>query len=449
MAGFAPVSEQTQTSQTSVDNNNNYLVPLIVLTSLFFMWGFITCLNDILVPHLKIAFQLQNWQSSLIQTFFFFAYFVVALIYFVTSQVYGDLLNKIGYKNGIILGLLILAFGCALFYPAAEIKQYWFFLVALFVLGAGVTILQIAANPYVSILGKAESASSRLTMTQAFNSLGTTLAPYFGILLILTSKHPSPEQLNEFTPNELSSYLTNEAKSVQLPYIGLAITLLALSGLIYLFKLPKITGGNASEISKNIEKFTFNLIWTKYRHLLFGMGAIFMYVGGEVAIGTFIINFIGQSNIKGFLEPEAAKFLPLYWGGAMVGRFLGAVILYYFKPSKILAFCATMVCTLLIVGINTEGDFAMWSILSIGLFNSIMFPTIFALSIEGLGDYTSKASSMLVMMIVGGAVIPPIMGLFADTIGYQKSFFVPFICYTYILFFAIKGYQNITKSIKA
>ncbi len=445
MAGFAPVSDQTQTSESTV-GNNNYIGPLIVLTSLFFMWGFITCLNDILVPHLKIAFQLQNWQSSLIQTFFFFAYFVVALTYFVTSQVYGDLLNKIGYKNGIILGLIILAFGCVLFYPAAEIKQYWFFLLALFVLGAGVTILQIAANPYVSILGKAESASSRLTMTQAFNSLGTTIAPQFGIMLILTAHHPSPEELNEFTPNELSAYLINEAKSVQLPYIGLAITLLALSALIYIFKLPKITGNNTSESNTETEDFTFSLIWKKYRHLLFGMGGIFMYVGGEVAIGTFIINFLGQSNIKGFLENEAGGYLSYYWGGAMVGRFLGAVILYYIKPSRILAICAATVCTLLIIGMNTDGDLAMWSILSIGLFNSIMFPTIFALSIEGLGNYTSKASSMLVMMIVGGAIIPPLMGLSADVIGYQKSFFVPFICYIYILFFGIRGYKILKQS---
>ncbi|MFQ3575793.1 MAG: sugar MFS transporter, partial [Cytophagales bacterium] len=343
-------------------------------------------------------------------------------------------------STALIIGLAIAGMGCFMFFPAAEIKIYGFFLFSLFVLASGITILQIAANPYVAILGSPETASSRLTMTQAFNSLGTFLAPYFGQILIL-SPHIDTERMDEFTPYELEMFLSNEAKSVQMPYVGLALTLLFLAFMIFVAKLPKFKTNNT--MSSN-EKFSFSLVARKYPHLIFGAIAIFMYVGGEVAIGSYIVNLLGESNIKGMLEKDAAGYLPYYWGGAMVGRFAGAYLLTRFKPSHILAFCTTMVCLLLLLTINTNGDVAMYSVISIGLFNSIMFPVIFTLSIDGLGDHTSKASSILVMMIVGGAVMPYAHGMLADikSIGIQKAFIIPLICYAYLVFFALKGYKR-------
>jgi FHS family L-fucose permease-like MFS transporter len=426
MAILSQTNEELKVS-SEVEQNQNFKIPLIILTSLFFMWGFITCLNDILIPHLKSAFKLSYAQAALIQVCFFGAYFVISWVYFLSSITFGDLLNKIGYKNGIILGLAVAGIGCFMF--------------SLFILASGITILQISANPYVAILGPPETASSRLSLTQAFNSLGTFIAPYFGQKLIL-SPSIDTERLDEFTPYELELYLSEEAKSVEVPYLGLGLALFFLALMIFYAKLPKITSTNNSD--SNEEKFTFSLVLKKYPHLIFGAVAIFMYVGGEVAIGSYIVNFLGEKHIKGLIEKDAAGYLPMYWGGAMVGRFLGAALMTKFKPSNILAICTISVCFLLSITINFSGDLAMYTVLGIGLFNSIMFPVIFTLSIDGLGIHTSRASSILVMMIVGGAVIPFIQGNLADikSIGIQKSFLVPLVCYLYLVFFALKGYKK-------
>ncbi len=466
MAGIT-TSTKPAPAATGQQAGKNYTGPLIVVTILFFMWGFITCMNDILIPYLKGIFDLTFAQAMLVQFAFFGAYFFVSLAYFIVSMNQGDPIMKIGYKNGIIIGLVVAAVGCTLFYPAASLHSYGFFLGALFILASGITILQIAANPYVAILGPAESASSRLNMTQALNSLGTTIAPILGGWLIFEG---------------VDAATTDGADSVKMPYLALAGTLLLIALLFKLFRLPKIH--NSDEIVAGSGAL-------KYSHLMLGMVCIFAYVGGEVAVGSAFINFLNLPHIAGMEEKEASGFLALYWGGAMVGRFFGAVALAQFKnasnrfaiialitavafgavyatygmdialivlglivlnvvvlllgsyiPSRTLGLFATAVMALLLVVIFTEGAVAMWSIIAIGLFNSIMFPTIFTLAIAGLGKFTSQGSSLLVMAIVGGALIPPLQGIVADSTGsLQYSFIIPLVCYLYIAYYGFVGYK--------
>jgi MFS transporter, FHS family, L-fucose permease len=453
----------TAPAATTETAKGNYTLPLIILTSLFFMWGFITCMNDILIPYLKGIFSLTTFQASLVQFAFFGAYFVVSLIYFLISTNVSDPLARIGYKNGIIVGLITAAIGCALFYPAAELKVFNLFLLALFILAAGITILQMAANPYVSLLGPSSTASSRLNLTQAFNSLGTTIAPIIGAKLI-------------FEAVGGKEHMTVE--SVKMPYIALAATLVVIAIIIALSKLPKFTG-------EVIEKGVGVL---KFSHLTLGVIAIFMYVGGEVAIGSFLVFLFEE--LVGFTESTAAAYIAYFWGGAMVGRFIGAISLtersasqkliaivavaliavvsVYFitndatiamivfglivanivafmlgksAPARTLAIFALAVVLLLIVTVVTTGEVAMWSVLAIGLFNSIMFPTIFTLAIRDLGKYTSQGSSLLVMAIVGGALIPPVMALLSDNFGDQVSYLFPIICYLYIFYYGVSGHK--------
>ncbi|MBA6363162.1 sugar MFS transporter [Colwellia sp. BRX8-8] len=382
------------------------------------MWGFITCLNDILIPHLKAIFSLSYAQSMLVQFCFFGAYFLVSLPA-------GWFVEKMGYQKGIVVGLVIAALGCLMFYPAASLHSYPVFLAALFVLASGITVLQVSANPYVTLLGKKETASSRLTMTQAFNSLGTTIAPYFGALLIL----------NEVT----DSMSANSAESVQLPYLGLMAALLVLAAIFAFLKLPHIESAEVVDGEK-IE----GSAW-QYRHLVLGAIGIFVYVGAEVSIGSFLVSFLGETDIAGLEETQAAKYLTYYWGGAMVGRFIGAAVMQKIDAGKTLAFNALCSVVLIAITILSSGTIAMWAILLVGLFNSIMFPTIFSLALSGLKKHTSQGAGILCLAIVGGAIVPVLQGLLADSVSVQFAFILPLFCYVYIVFYGLKGSKVVTE----
>lgn len=441
---------------------SNNLLAFSVLTSLFFMWGFFTVLNDILIPHLQSVFKLTIFMSMLVQFSFFGAYFIGSLIYFIISASVGDPINKIGYKNGILIGLALSALGSLLFFPATYIHLYWFYLVALFIVGLGFTLLQIAANPYVAILGSEESASSRLNLVQGFNSLGTTIGPVIGGYLIF-------------------HYFAG-VNAVKIPYLIYAGVFLFLALAIFAIRLPRVT--SSDEIVEGFGAL-------KHRNLVLGAIGIFMYVGAEVSIGSILIRYLGLENIAGLDEKDASLYLSFYWGGLMIGRFLGSISLstmanklyknllmiavplaaflviwylkgitiasifsiflvlnllsFYFgksKASRTLMVFSLVIITLLIITLSSNGVVAMWSVIGIGLFNSIMFSNIFTLAIAGLGKYTSQGSSMLVMAILGGAIIPPLQGYVADMLGVHLSFLVPIICYSYLAFYGWKGYQK-------
>ncbi len=403
-------------------SKNPHLGALTILTSLFFIWGFLTCLNDILIPHLKAVFTLNYAQAMLIQFCFFAAYFVVSIPS-------GSLVEKIGYQNGIITGLAIAGCGCLLFYPSAALRSYPLFLSAFFVLAAGITLLQVAANPYVTLLGKAETASSRLTLTQAFNALGTTVAPYLGAIFILATAVKSTEALQALSPEELSAYQIAEAAAVQTPYLLLAAVLFALAGLFALLKLPTIPKADkTATASQNA--------W-QYRHLLLGVVGIFVYVGAEVSIGSFLVSFI--SHTAAFTEQDAAKYVSFYWGGAMVGRFLGAWAMQRFSAGKVLASNACTAALLVLITIVGDGSWVMWTILAVGLCNSIMFPTIFSLALNGLGEHTGQGSGLLCAAIVGGAILPVLQGVLVDNLGLQTAFALPMVCYLYIAYYGLLG----------
>jgi FHS family L-fucose permease-like MFS transporter len=406
-------------SSTSDKPQSSERFALIALTSLFFMWGFITSLNDILIPHLKGVFDLTYTQAMMIQMCFFGAYFIVSIPA-------GNLVKKVGFQRGIGIGLMIAAAGCLLFIAAAKAQQYSVFLGALFVLAAGITILQVAANPLVTVMGPSETASSRLTLSQAFNALGTTVAPLVGGVLLFTVA---------------GQYATKaqEAESVMLPYIGLAALLVILAIIFTRISLPTLS----SMEEETTGAPTISIL--HHRHLVLGAVAIFMYVGAEVAIGSLLINFFGLENIAGLAETDAAHYVAYYWGGAMVGRFIGAALMQRISAGKLLTINALVVIALIASAILNDGHVAMWSILLVGLFNSIMFPTIFSLALKDLGPQTSRGSGLLCLAIVGGAILPVLQGLVADSIGLQISFVVPVICYVYIAYFGVIGSKPVIK----
>jgi FHS family L-fucose permease-like MFS transporter len=420
-------------TKTNSGSDKNYTFALSILTTLFFMWGFITCLNDILIPHLKAVFTLSYTQAMLIQFSFFTAYALVSLPA-------GMLVEKIGYKNGIVIGLITAGIGSLLFYPAAGYQSFEMFLFAFFVLASGITLLQVAANPYVAILGKPETASSRLNLTQAFNSLGTTIAPLFGSLLILSLAVKTAEELKLMTTDQLAAYKLAEASAVQIPYLGLAAALFIIAAIFAVIKLPKVEAAAESSDVNVVESNNKKSAW-EYKHLVLGALAIFVYVGGEVSIGSFLVSYLGQDFIAGLKEADAGKFVSFYWGGAMVGRFVGSAVQRKIKPNVVLTFNALAAAVLVIVSMLSFGQLAMWSILAVGLFNSIMFPTIFTLAIDGLGKHTGQASGILCTAIVGGALIPLSQGYFADTIGIHYAFFIPVLCYMYIAYYGWKGFK--------
>jgi len=433
---MANMPHTTMTSDNPADNAKNpYFGSLAALTSLFFIWGFITSLNDILIPHLKAVFTLNYTQAMLIQFCFFTAYFVV-------SVPSGHLVERIGFKRGIIAGLAIAGLGCLLFYPAAGSHSYPLFLAAFFVLASGITLLQVAANPYVTILGRPETASSRLTMTQAFNSLGTTIAPYFGALFILSSAVKTADEIKLLSAGELSAYQSAQAAVVQHPYLLLAAVLFLIAGLFAAIRLPeaKPAGAHAQPAAGDA---VHQSAWD-YRHLVLGAVGIFVYVGAEVSIGSFLVNYLAQPAISGLAEYEAAKYVSLYWGGAMVGRFAGAIVMRGIRPGKVLAFNALAASVLVAASMMGSGPAAMWAILAVGLFNSIMFPTLFSLAVSGLGKHTGQGSGILCAAIVGGAVVPVVQGLFADRIGIQPAFFIPALCYLYIAYYGWKGHRLVS-----
>lgn len=416
----------------AISPGRNHSAALAVLTTLFFMWGFITCLNDILIPHLKAVFTLNYTQVMLIQFSFFTAYAV-------TSIPAGWFVERVGYKNGIVLGLVTAGLGCLLFYPAAGFQSYAMFLGALFILASGITLLQVAANPYVAILGRPETASSRLILTQAFNSLGTTIAPVFGSVLILAMVVRSSADISAMSAVELASYRSAQAGAVQTPYLGLGIVLFLIAGAFAVIRLPLVEAGASQGESSGSGASERHASAWGYRHLVLGAVAIFVYVGGEVSIGSFLVNYLGQPDIGGLQEAEAGKLVSLYWAGAMVGRFAGSCLTRIFRPNLCLAFNAAMAVALVVVSMVTTGQVAMWSILAVGLFNSIMFPTIFTLAIDGLGQHTGQGSGILCAAIVGGALIPLLQGFVADRIGIQHAFFIPVLCYLYIAYYGMKG----------
>jgi len=415
------------TSSTTLNNDSDekgkdYRFALTSLTTLFFLWGFITCLNDILIPHLKAVFDLSYGQAMLIQFCFFGAYFLVSIP---ASKI----VSKHGFQKGIVIGLVFAAIGCAMFYPAASSHSYPVFLAALFTLASGITILQVSANPYVSTLGPTETASSRLTMTQAFNSLGTTVAPFFGAYLILDQ-----------AASAMSA--AESAQSVQLPYLLLAALLLLLAAIFSWLKLPAVEQVDLADATEGKAKGS---AW-QHRHLSLGAFAIFVYVGAEVAIGSFLVSFLSLENIAGLVESEGAKYIAYYWGGALVGRFAGAIVMQKIAAGKVLAFNAFVAVFLLAVVICSNGDIAMVAILLIGLCNSIMFPTIFSLSLSGLGRLTSQGSGILCLAIVGGAIVPLAQGFLADEIGVHTAFILPMFCYLYIAYYGVNGHKiNIQK----
>ncbi|RUO40918.1 glucose/galactose MFS transporter [Pseudidiomarina aestuarii] len=392
----------------------NYRFALTALTSLFFMWGFITCLNDILIPYLRLLFDLSYAQSMLIQFCFFGAYFII-------SVPAGMLIGKIGYKSGIVTGLMIAGAGCVLFYPAAQAEIYGLFLLALFVLASGITILQVAANPYVSVMGDPKTAPSRLTMTQAFNSLGTTVAPFFGAWLIFGGV-ADPE-------------VTGVSKdTVTLPYFILAATLVLMAVIFMRLKLPDMGKVDPTEMLP-----VGSEAW-RQKHLVLGALGIFVYVGAEVGIGSFLAIYLSMPEIGGMTTSQASHYISWYFGGAMVGRFIGAAVMQTMLGNRVLAFNAVAAVLLVATTILSSGKLAMWSLLLVGLCNSIMFPTIFSLAIANLKQSTGQGSGILCLAIVGGAIIPLAQGFLADQVGVQLSFIIPLVCYVYIAYYGMRGY---------
>jgi len=467
----------TPASTPQLSGGQTYRGPFAIMTVLFFMWGFMTVFNDILIPRFKEAFTLDYLHAMLVQFAFFGAYGGGSLTYFIISATTGDPIAKIGYKNGVVIGLLIAATGSALFWPAAALVSYPLFLGGLFVVGLGFAMLQIAANPYVTILGPERTASSRLNLAQAFNSVGTTIGPLIGGYLIF---------------QYFAKTGAHGADSVEVPYLAFCIVFLILAVVFFCIRLPHVGEG----------KIECGIGALKYPHVQLGVLAIFMYVGGEVSIGSTIISFLGQPGVAGLTTVEASKYVSLFWGGMLIGRFMGAVELSEMKKfNKQLALVAipilgfmlfwilrswnsehqafdfaggwgivknylpllglcwvlfqfgkalagrtllifgTTIVILLATSIFEGGKLAMWCIVGVGLFTSIGWPNIFSLALDGMGVYKSQVSSLLVMAILGGALLPPLQGWIADKHGLQISYIVPLIAYAYVAFYGLYAYK--------
>ena len=410
---------------TTTAPSGSYKAAFAVVTTLFFMWGFVTVLNDPLVPFLKRVFGLNYFRAGLIQFAFFSAYFIFSIPS-------AKMIDAIGYKKTMVIGVITMGLGALLFIPAAMVASYVSFLVALMVLAGGITALQVAANPYVAVLGPPATASSRLNLSQAFNSVGTTIAPYLGGQLILSATRKNLETGQQLVGDALQAQRVHELSSIQPPYLIIGLCLLVLGVAIGMFKLPVLLG------AEKHGKLKSESVW-KHSHLVLGAIGIFVYVGAEVAIGSYLINYFTQPNIGNISELEAAKFVSFYWGGAMIGRFIGSAILQKVSTGKVLGIAALVASLLVFATMLTTGHVAMWSVILVGLFNSVMFPSIFTLGIAELGPLTGDGSGLLVMAIVGGALIPPAQGWLADHIGLQHAFILPAVCYLYIIYYAFKG----------
>ncbi|HEY6251828.1 MAG TPA: sugar MFS transporter, partial [Candidatus Angelobacter sp.] len=376
-------------------------------------------------PHLKAIFELNYAKVMLIQFAFFSAYFLFSIPS-------AKLVDWLGYKNTMVVGVFTMGMGALLFVPAANLASYPLFLGALMVLAAGITALQVAANPYIAVLGDPETASSRLNLSQAFNSLGTTIAPYLGGLLILSAAPAGMEAVRHPGAAAMQAYRVHEAASVKIPYLTIGMALILLGGVIALFKLPPMAEAESRGST------SMSTVW-RHRHLVLGTIAIFVYVGAEVSIGSFLISYFIQPNIGSLSEPVAARYVSYYWGGAMVGRFIGSAILQRVRTGTVLGIAALSACLLVCISMFTTGHVAMGSIILVGLFNSVMFPSIFTLGIAELGPLTGDGSGLLIMAIVGGAILPVLQGALADRIGIHHAFILPAVCYIYIVYYAFRG----------
>lgn len=439
-------SRTSETIRVAPDETTSYGSALAMVTTLFFMWGFLTSLNDILIPHLKSIFELNYAEVMLVQFAFFGTYALLGIPS-------GKVVEWIGYKKTMVAGLLTMGLGAVLFIPAAKVPSYPLFLGALIVLAAGITALQVSANPYVSVLGPARTASSRLNLTQAFNSLGTVIGPWFGALVILRTAG-SVEDVTKLSPEALRAYRVHEASTVNIPYLGIALALVLLGLAIAMYKFPRIE--TTKEYRPGELKQTGS-IWS-HPHVLFGAIGIFVYVGAEVSIGSFLINYFARPEIGGiaqamgggslhatsaallrFLLKVFGSWVPIYWGGLMVGRFIGSGVLQKAKPGKMLSLVALCAGILVLVTMLTSGSIAVWSVLLVGLFNSIQFPTIFTLGIAEMGPLTGEASGLLITAIVGGAIIPELQGMLADRVGIHHAFILPILCYLFIAWYGVRG----------
>ena len=406
---------------------NRYLVPFILLTTLFFLWGFAHNLNPILIPHLKKACQLSDFQSSLIDGSFFMAYFVMAIPA-------GMVMKKYGYKSGILAGLFLFAIGAFLFIPAANTRLFELFLTALFVIASGLTFLETAANPYMTVLGEPEGAAQRLNLAQSFNGLAATIAPLLGGMFILSGHSLSTEETAAMSPEQLSIFLDSEAATVKIPYLIIGFVVLTVAFLLYKSKLPEIT-----ESEHDIELPSGEQSLFRHKHLVWGIAAQFFYIGAQVCVSSFFIRYLGKT--ASIDEKTASKLLSAALLCFMVGRFIGTFLMRYISPNRLLAIYAFINIILLSIVVIYGGMLSVYALIGVEFFMSIMFPTIFSLSIKSLGKETQIGSSLVIMSIVGGAIFPLIMGRISDISSIQVAYSVPLVCFFVVLYFGWKGYK--------
>lgn len=404
--------QQPITGADPDSEQHNYTPALLSLSVLYFMMGFITCLNDTLVPFFKDGFTLSYSQSSLVQVYFFVTYGIMSIPA-------GKIVGRIGFKRGMVLGFLIAAVGALLFYPASVWHQYYLFLAALFILAIGIVLLQVAANPYITVLGPSQTASSRLTLIQGVGSVGTTIAPVFGAAFILSRLQTSN------APSE----------AVRYPYLGIAALLVIIAVVVYRLALPVISIPPATVTSGHKKTGLFS-----FRNLNFGVIGIFMYVGAEVAIGTFLTNY--TADRLAIPVTGANGYVAFYWGSMLAGRLLGSYILRTVKPSLVLSCCAVAAVLLIALSVNSSGAVAVWTMIAVGLCNAVMFATIFSLAVSGVKEFTTQASGLLSTAIIGGAVISYGVGLLKDHYDWRLAFILPLLCYVYIFFYGMNGYKS-------
>jgi len=412
------------TAGAEVPEGFNYRPALTLLATLFFMWGFITVINNTLLPHLKSVFDLNYTQTTLIESVWFIAYFVASLPS-------AFLIERIGYQKSLVIGLLIMAAGALGMVLAASLPSYGVTLVMLFVIASGITLLQVAANPYVAVVGPPATASSRLNLVQALNSAGTMLAPLFGAYLILgRSVGGTVKEGTVLTPAQRLA----DAHSVVLPYVLVAVVLAILAVVIARFPLPAM-GNATSRVAKEERKN--HSLW-RHRNLVFGIPAIFIYLIAEIGVANLFVNFVSQPNIANLTHELAGRYLTFLWGGMMVGRFVGSAIMQKVRAETVLAAFSIGAFVVMMITVFAHGPVAMWSLILVGLFHSIMFPTIFTLGIKGLGPLTEEGSGLLIMAIAGGALVI-VQGKIADAYGLQWSFLLTAACELYVLFYALWG----------
>ncbi len=449
-------------SQSAPLTERKYALPFALVTSLFFLWSIGVNLNDVLIPHLKKAFDLTDFQSSFIQVAFFGGYFLAAFPA-------GRLMEKIGYKKGLLAGLLICAVGTLLFLPAATSRAYWFFLLALFVMSSGQSFLEVGANPYVTVLGPPESSERRLNLAQSFNSIGAALVPILGAAFILSGIDYTPSQRAAMSAQQLQTYIASETNMVKTPYLLITGIFLLVAALIYFARLPEVQPGKIEDAVSDHQQ-NANSIWA-HPHLIKGVIAQFFYVGAQVGIGSFVIRFTkhtmpstlnnmaawgtralaahdpANTSVVAHLTPNtpekmAALFLVAHQTGFMIGRFSGSWMMKRIPAPRLLAAFGIGALICVMIGIGMSGLASVLAIVLIGFFNSIMFPTIFALSLKNLGALTKRGSSLLVMSIIGGALIPAAMGKISDVSNIQVAFIMPLICYMYVIYFGMRGYKT-------